>query len=87
MNIAFINPDFAPTRSRDAMQPLVFAVLKGLTPSATIRARKQFNRIGSILHRLTDRKTNSRSAMNAILYLAANLVSRAEIRRKTGHSL
>lgn len=32
MRIAFINPNFSNHRSRDAMQPLAFAILKALTP-------------------------------------------------------
>ncbi len=55
--------------------------------AATILARKRFNKLGCILHRLIDPKANSRSAMNVFLYLIANLVSRTEIRRKTGHRL
>ena len=32
MGIAFIRPGMTDTRSTDAMQPLVFAILSGLTP-------------------------------------------------------
>ncbi|MCX6876999.1 MAG: radical SAM protein [Verrucomicrobia bacterium] len=32
MNLVFVNPNFANYRSKDAMQPLVFAILASLTP-------------------------------------------------------
>ncbi|MBN2534691.1 MAG: B12-binding domain-containing radical SAM protein [Spirochaetales bacterium] len=32
MKILFINPNFSSTQSSDAMEPLVFAILKGFTP-------------------------------------------------------
>jgi radical SAM superfamily enzyme YgiQ (UPF0313 family) len=46
------------------------------------KARTEFNRIGSILHRFTDLRANAASLSSAFLYWSANLTSRAEIARK-----
>ena len=46
------------------------------------KARKEFNGIGSILHRFADFRANAASVSNAFLYWSANLASRAEIARK-----
>ena len=37
MKVAFINPNFTGRTSRDALEPLAFAVLAGLTPPAVKR--------------------------------------------------
>jgi len=43
------------------------------------RMRRRFNSYGNILYRLTDHSANTR---NAAVFLAANLISRKEIKRK-----
>jgi len=50
-------------------------------------ARRQFNTVGSILSRLYDRRTNSRSLFRAGVYMLANLISRREIYRKQQREL
>ncbi len=50
-------------------------------------ARQKFNTAGSILKRLTDRRTNSRSPYRAAIYLLANFISRREIYRKQKRAL
>ena len=59
---------------------------RGMEPQdlelAVQKARKEFNGIGSILHRFADFRANAASVSNAFLYWSANLASRAEIARK-----
>lgn len=50
-------------------------------------ARMKFNSVGSIVRRLLDLRTNMRSPYRAGIYLAANLISRREIRCKQKHRL
>lgn len=47
-------------------------------------ARTQFNKYSSILWRALDFGTNCRNLDNAGIYLATNLITRREIRRKQG---
>ena len=51
------------------------------------QARTRFNRWASIARRATDLSANCRDLRNAITYLAANLISKREIRRKQGLAL
>jgi radical SAM superfamily enzyme YgiQ (UPF0313 family) len=51
------------------------------------RARYEFNSYKNILKRLADRRANAHSLENITLYLAANLISRKEIRAKQGQKL
>jgi radical SAM superfamily enzyme YgiQ (UPF0313 family) len=48
------------------------------------RARTEFNRWANIARRATDLAANCRDLRNAVTFLAANVVSRREIRRKQG---
>lgn len=50
-------------------------------------ARMKFNSVRSIVGRLLDLRTNMRSPYRTGIYLAANLISRREIRRKQRHRL
>lgn len=50
-------------------------------------ARMKFNSARSIVSRLFDLRTNMRTPYRAGIYLAANLISRREIRRKQRHRL
>jgi radical SAM superfamily enzyme YgiQ (UPF0313 family) len=50
-------------------------------------AKTQFNRLGSILTRSLDRRANAGSLAHLGLFLAGNLVSHREIRRKQGQNL
>lgn len=79
----WLDPDF---KYGDAtLQPL------GMTADELTRgcfdARRQFNTVGSIMNRMGDRRTNSRSLYRAGVYLLANLISRREIYRKQQREL
>jgi len=50
--------------------------------TACYEMRRNFNSLGNITRRFTDRRTNSRNWENALAYLAANFISRKEIRLK-----
>ncbi len=64
---------------------------RGMTPDqlteGCFRARRHFNRVGSILNRALDVRTNSRDPYRLGLHLASNFVSRREILRKQGQPL
>jgi len=54
---------------------------------ACFSARKKFNTMKSILHRISDRRTNLRSPLRAGVFLLSNYVSRREIYRKQKRAL
>jgi radical SAM superfamily enzyme YgiQ (UPF0313 family) len=64
---------------------------RGMTPEqlelGCWRARRSFNRVTTILRRALDRDTHARDLYRLGLFLAANWVSRREIRRKQGAHL
>ena len=51
---------------------------------AVLEARRRFNTLGSLLRRALDLKANARGLVRFILFLAANLVNRSEVRKKQG---
>jgi len=61
---------------------------RGMTPeqlAAGCRlAREQFNGLGGIVRRFCGSPAHTRNLDNALVFLAANLVSRLDIRAKTG---
>lgn len=63
---------------------------KGMTAfeleEGCFRAKQRFNTLGSILWRALDPLANCRSPRRLMIYLAANAVSRLEIRRKQGRA-
>lgn len=79
----WLDPDY---RYGDAtMRPLNMSVDE-LT-QGVFEARRKFNTMGSIMRRMTDRRTNCRSPYRAGIYLLANLISRREIYRKQSRVL
>ncbi len=64
---------------------------RGMTPeeleAGCFRARTVFNQYGNILTRARDRRANLRTPYHAMVFGAANLVSRREIRRKQGQPM
>lgn len=50
-------------------------------------AKYMFNQCGNILNRLLNFKANCKSPANALIFLASNLISRAEIHTKQGKKL
>jgi radical SAM superfamily enzyme YgiQ (UPF0313 family) len=79
----WLDPDF---KYGDATMQPVGMTADDLTRGC-FQARRKFNTMGSILSRLTDRRTNMRSPFRAGVYLLANLVSRREIYRKQHREL
>jgi radical SAM superfamily enzyme YgiQ (UPF0313 family) len=79
----WLDPDF---RYGDATFAPMHMTADRLTEEC-FAARIKFNSVGSIVRRLLDLRTNMRSPYRAGIYLAANLISRREIRCKQKHRL
>jgi radical SAM superfamily enzyme YgiQ (UPF0313 family) len=79
----WLDPDFRYGDS--TLQP------RGMTPqqltAACFAARRKFNTLRSIMHRLFDARTNLRTPYRAGIFLMANLVSRREIHSKQSRKL
>lgn len=61
---------------------------KGMSPeelaNGCFKARKDFNKMSSIMKRLIKGKSNHKSLLNSGIYLGSNLISKMEIKNKQG---